>query len=494
MLKKKFYITTSIAYTNTSPHIGFALELTQADVLARYHRSLGENVFFLTGTDEHGRKVAEAAERAKVSPEEFTNKISSQYKQLTKILNISNNDFIRTTDKKRHWPTVKRIWFKLKEKGDIYKKRYQGFYCVGCEAFITKKDIKNGKCIIHQREPEKIEEENYFFRLSKYSKKIEKIIEKDRIKIVPRSRKKEMLNFIKQGLEDISFSRPKKDLKWAIPVPDDSSANVYVWADALTNYISALGYSENSEKFKKYWPADVHCIGKDIQKFHCAIWPGMLLSLGLPLPKRIFIHGFITVTGQKMSKSLGNVVDPFELVEKYGTDAVRYFLLREIPATEDGDFTCEKFEKRYNSDLATGLGNLVSRVIAMVARLNSKSQITKHKQFANYKLQTLINKTWRHYHKALEEFKFNEALITIWDLISFCDKYIESERPWEKSKKQEKVISNLLLVIGEIAKLLEPFLQETSEKIFNQLKASTKKPLASYGTGKKSQPLFPRLK
>jgi len=366
-------------YTNSPPHIGFAFESIQADVLARYHRLLGEDTVFLTGTDEHGTKVAQAAKEAGKKPKEFVDEIAEKVEELKRILNLSNDDFIRTTDQKRHWPAVKKVWLKLKETGDIYKKKYQAFYCSGCEAFITKKDLVNGKCAIHQTEPEIIDEENYFFRLSKYSKAIEKSIEKDELKIIPETRKNEILSFIKQGLEDVSFSRPREKLQWGIPVPDDESQTMYVWADALTNYISALGYFEENEKFKKFWPADIHCIGKDIIRFHAVIWPGMLLSLGLPLPKTIFIHGFITVGGQKMSKSLGNVIDPFELVKKYGTDAVRYFLLREIPSTEDGDFTYEKFGKRYNSDLAAGLGNLVARTITVAAKLNTKFQISNEK-------------------------------------------------------------------------------------------------------------------
>lgn len=472
--KKKFYVTTSIAYTNAFPHIGYALESIQADVLARYHRQLNEDVFFLTGTDEHGRKVVQAAEQAGKSPKQFVDEISSRFKKLKQLLDLSNDDFIRTTDKRRHWPIVQKIWLELKKNGDIYKKKYQGLYCVGCEAFITKKDLVGRKCIIHKREPELIEEENYFFRLSKYSKRIEKILTKETIKIIPSRRKNEMLGFTKRGLEDISFSRPNKDLKWGIPVPDDKTQTIYVWVDALLNYISALDYAEK-QKFKRFWPADVHCIGKDIQKFHCLIWSGMLLSLKLPLPKTIFVHGFITAAGHKMSKSLGNVIDPFELVKKYGTDPVRYFLLREIPSTEDGDFTYEKFEQRYNSDLASGLGNLVARVVTLANQANQESRI-ENKEFKN-----IIDKTWKNYKKALDEFKFNEALVSIWELISFCDRYIEKERPWEKSVKQQTTINNLLFTINEIAKLLRPFLPETSGKIFQQLKTL------------KSKPLFPRI-
>ena len=478
---KKFYITTSIFYTNANPHIGHALESIQADVIARYHRILGENVFFLTGTDEHGQKNTKAAEAMGKSPEAFTDEISQRVKELKKALNLSNDDFIRTTDQKRHWPTVKKVWLKLKENNDIYKKKYKGFYCVGCEAFITEKDLKDGKCVVHQKKPEIIEEENYFFRLSKYSKEIENIIKEDKIKIIPNFRKNEILNFIKKGLEDISFSRQRKNLKWAIPVPDDSEASIYVWADALSNYISALGYAENGDKFKRFWPADVHCVGKDILRFHGLIWSAMLLSLKLPLPKTIFVHGFITVNEQKMSKSLGNIINPFELNEKYGTDAVRYFLLREIPPTEDGDFTYEKFEQRYNADLANGLGNLVARVVTLAAKLKMKNEKLKTTT-KNLKINKIIDKTWKSYKKSLDEFKFNEALIVIWQLISFCDRYIEKERPWEDKKNSKTVISDLLFAVSEIAKLIEPFLPETSEKILRQIKT------------KKSKALFPHLK
>jgi len=479
-MEKKFYITSSIAYANALPHVGFALELAQADVLARYHRILGEDVFFLTGTDEHGIKIERKAKEKNKTPEKFTGEISKKFKELAKILNISNDDFVRTTDKKRHWPTVEKIWKRLAKQGDIYKKQYRGLYCVGCEAFITKKDLIDGKCKIHLKEVERIDEENYFLKLSRYSREIKEIIRKDKVKIIPTERKNEMLNFIEQGLEDVSFSRPSKDLKWGIPVPDDVSQTIYVWADALVNYISALG-----DKREKYWPADIHCLGKDILRFHATIWLGMLLSLKLPLPKNIFVHGFITANGQKMSKSLGNAVDPFELIKKYGTDAIRYFLLREILPTEDGDFTIEKFEQRYNADLASGLGNLVARVIKLASISNFQFPISN--KFSNSNFQTFINKTWKKRDNALDEFKFNEALISIWQLISFCDEYIEKERPWsfdpaQDKEKCNKVIGNLLSVIGIIAELLLPFLPETSEKISKQLK-----------TGK-SKPLFPRVK
>ncbi|MFC1629619.1 methionine--tRNA ligase [Patescibacteria group bacterium] len=492
--KEKFYITTSIAYTNSTPHIGFALEAIQADVIARYQRFLGKEVFFLTGTDEHGSKIERAAKKAGKSPKKFTDEISSQFKKLKEALNLSNDDFIRTTDKKRHWPSVKKVWLELRKKGDIYKKKYKGFYCVGCEAFITRKDLKDGKCAVHKKKPEVLEEENYFFKLSKYQDKIEDAIKKDKIKIIPRTRKNEILSFIKEGIDDVSFSRSRKNLKWGIPVSDDKTQTIYVWSDALVNYISALDYAKGSKKFKDFWPADIHCIGKDIIRFHTIIWPGMLFSLGLVLPKNIFVHGFITSEGQKMSKSLGNVINPFELVEKYGIDPVRYFLLREIPSTGDGDFSYEKFEARYNADLAGGVGNLVARVIAMAEKVNSKSGAPNSRQISSSKFQTIISKTQKNYKRALDEFKFNEALISIWDLIAFCDKYIEEERPWEKSKNQLKTINNLLSALGNIALLLQPFLPGTSEKIFKQLgvKLGNKGQL-SFNI-KKAKPIFPKYK
>jgi len=480
MEQNKFYITTSIAYTNAPPHIGFALELIQADVLARYNRLQKKEVYFLTGTDEHGSKVEKAAREHNLTPPEFVDQIAQRFLNLTKVLNISNDDFIRTTDEIRHWPAVKKVWQKLSENGDLYKQKYKGLYCSGCEAFLTEKDLVNGKCPNHLIKPQVVEEENYFFRLSKYQEKLKSIIENEEIKIIPEERKKEVLSFINQGLKDISFSRSKGKLNWAFPVPGDDSQVIYVWCDALTNYISALGYADNSEAFQKFWPADVHCIGKDILRFHAIYWPAMLVSLGLSLPKTILVHGFITVEGQKMSKSLGNVIDPFELVKKYGQDAVRYYLLREIPTTKDGDFSYSKFEKRYNDDLAKGLGNLVARVIGIARKL--KVQSSKLKTTAqSSKLQNNIEIAQKKYHKTIKEFKLNEALIVIWELIGFCDKYIEEKRLWEEKEENKQEIGNLVETIKEIAKLLEPFLPKTSEKIVKQLETGN------------LIPLFPRL-
>ena len=486
-MPEKFYITTSIPYTNAPPHIGFALEIIQADVLARYYRNLRYDVFFNTGTDEHGLKTLRAAEAAGKNPQDFADEISGRFKNLAKTLNISNDDFIRTTDEKRHKPTVYKLWEKYKEQGDIYKKTYKGFYCAGCEAFKTQKEMVGGKCIIHQKKVEVVEEENYFFKLSKYLPEIKNIIEKEKIKIVPESKKNEILNMISQGLEDVSFSRAKEKY-WGWPVPGDNSQNLYVWQDALPNYISVIGYADDEKKFKRYWPADVHLIGKDIVKFHAIYWPAMLLSAQIQLPKLIFIHGFINVGGQKMSKSLGNVIDPFLLVKKYGADALRYYLLREILPAEDGDFTFEKFEQRYNSDLAGGIGNLVARVLGIADKIFN-FQFSIFNKFSNLNLQKKIKEVNKNYKLAIENFKFNEALASVWELISFCDKYINDEKLWETPStssgqaKKLKVINDLFFALKEIAELLGPFLPETSEKILRPCS----------GQVKKAELLFPRL-
>lgn len=471
---KKFYITTSIPYTNAAPHIGFALEAIQADVLARYHKSLGEDTFYLTGTDEHGIKTLRVAKEAGKEPKEFADEISEKFKDLTKKLNLSNNDFIRTTDEERHKPAVEKIWKQLDKNGDIYKKKYKGYYCPGCEAFKTEREIVDGKCIIHQKLVELVEEENYFFRLSKYTAKIEKLINSGKLNIVPESRKNETLSMLKQGMEDVSYSRTK-DKYWGFPVPGDPEQVMYVWCDALPNYISGIGYTFDQKKFKQYWPADVHCLGKDIMKFHTIFWPAMLLSLGLELPKTIFVHGFITANGEKMSKSLGNVINPFELVEKYGADAVRYYLLREIPPADDGDFSLEKFTARYNADLAGGIGNLLARVKKLADNLGVKSG----KNIKNKEFKKEIEKTENDYKKLLEEFKFNDSLKSIWDLITWCNKYIDEKKPWET--KDADVISDLLVALDKISQFVLPFLPETSEKIKSQL------------FSKESKPLFPRI-
>ncbi len=472
---EKFFITTSIVYVNADPHVGHALEFTQADIIARYQRLLGKEIFFLTGTDEHGAKVARAAEAQGKDVKKFVDEISEKVKNLTEDLNISNDDFIRTSDKKRHWPAVRALWEKLKEKGDIYKANYKGLYCLGCEAFLTKKDLIDGKCCWHNQKPEEINEENYFFKLSAYQNQIKKAIESDTIKIIPESRKNEVLNLIDTGLEDISFSRPVKDLSWGIPVPDDDSQTIYVWADALSNYISALGYgTKDDSKFKKYWPADIHVIGKDILRFHSLIWPGMLLSAGLDLPKNILVHGHITFDGKKMSKSLGNIIDPFDLINRYGADAVRYYLAREILTTEDGDITEEKFKEAYNANLANGLGNLVSRIMKM------SEQYLPNTNFINSLLSFSAE-----YKKAIEDFNLNKAMDIIWESISSLDLKIQESQPFKliktDEKKAKKIVQELVQGLCNIAEMLKPFLPQTSKKILKAIE-----------TNKMPEPLFLR--
>jgi methionyl-tRNA synthetase len=465
--REKFYITTAIDYVNAPVHLGHSLEKILADTIARYQRNLGKDVFFLTGTDENAQKNILAAKKQGILPKKFVDQNANFAKELWKKLEISFDYFIRTTSKKIHWPGVKKLWLVCKKSGDIYKKKYTGLYCTGCEAFLRKKDLKEGVCPIHLKKPTRISEENYFFRLSKYQKELKKIIEKDKVKVIPEERKNEILNFIKSGLEDFSISRPKERMKgWGIPVPEDKTQIIYVWFDALTNYISALGYGRDGKKFKKYWPANVQLIGKDILRFHAVFWPAMLLSAKIELPKIIFVHGFITVEGQKMSKSLGNIINPLDLIEKYGPDPLRYFLLREGSPFEDIDFTFEKFKKRYNFDLANELGNLTMRIVSLQRKL--KIRMRKKISFKDKKIEKKLSKNKKEVKKKMENFKFNEALNSIWSLIFFVNSYIDKTRPWEKGK--EKIVKDLISILKEIAQILNPFLPQTSQKILKQIK------------------------
>jgi len=478
MTKKnqKFYITTAIPYVNASPHIGFALELVQTDVVARYYRQKGREVFFLTGSDENSLKNVQAAEKEGIKTNELVDRNTKKFIELTKVFNISNDDFVRTTETK-HFKCAQKLWSACRPE-DIYKKKYKGLYCVGCEQFYTEKELVDGKCLEHQKEPEVIEEENYFFKLSSYQEKLEKLIESDEYKITPTSRKNEILSFIKMGLDDFSISRSQARAKnWGVPVPGDESQVMYVWFDALSNYLTGLDYGGDEKKFKAFWPADVHVVGKGIIRFHAVYWPAILLSAGLPMPKQLFVHGYINIGGAKMSKSLGNVIDPFKLVEKYGVEPVRYYLLRYIHPVQDSDFSIEKFEESYTADLANGLGNLVNRVAGLIEQNDIKIKL-KIKHQESSELDKLIGR-----------FAFDQALKYIWEKISQVDGYISAKKPWVLAKDGQLKELTIILQkavddILEIIYLLQPFLPETTEKIEKIFKAKKIK---------KTEAIFPRL-
>jgi methionyl-tRNA synthetase len=460
----RFYITTAIAYTNAPPHIGHTLEFVQADAIARYRRMLGDDVRFLTGTDEHGTKIMRTAEKAGVPTQEFVDGIAAKFGEILERLDVSNNDFIRTSDRVRHWPAAQKIWRAMAEKGDIYTKSYEGYYCVGHEAFIKPSELVDGLCPLHKTKPELVQEENWFFRLTNYTKQVRELIESGRLSIVPESRKHEVLNLL-EDTEDVSFSRPAQQLPWGIPVPDDSTQTMYVWADALTNYISALGYGTD-EKEMEFWPADLHLIGKDIVRFHAIFWPAMLLSAGLEIPKRIAVHGFITVDGQKMSKTIGNVIDPAELLERYGTDPVRYFLLREIPSNEDGDFSYQNLQNRYNSDLANGLGNLVQRVATLVVDTKLSGKIVYRADLE--RTEPLFGQIMDDsaYQRAFEQFRLHEMVADVWEKITKINVFLNDQQPWkQEGDPQRDTLARAVGMIVHVAWLLQPIMPATAKKI-----------------------------
>lgn len=474
----KFYLTTAIPYVNDRPHLGHALEFVQADVLARYHRGQDTEVLLLSGADENALKNVRAAEKAGVPVRDFIETNGRLFAALAERLNIHFDVFQRGSDTAHHYPASQELWRRCAAAGDIYKKSYEGLYCVGCEEFYASEELnERGECFEHPgRKLEFVSEENYFFRLSKYRDEIVGLIRSGALRIVPETRKNEILSFLKEPLRDISISRSNERARnWGVPVPGDDTQRMYVWFDALNIYQSGVGFGWDEAQYKKWWPADAHLIGKGILRFHAVYWPAFLLSAKLLLPRSVIVHGYITVDGQKMSKTVGNVIDPFVLIDKYGADAVRYYLLREIPSGEDGDFSYEKFEARYNGDLANGLGNLVARVSALARKI--RSPIARF-PVLDLKLHDAIVQNESLYEKSVENFRLNDALSAVWELIHHGDAYINEERPWESDKP--RVVQDLLALVEETARMLEPFLPETAVKIRDEV------------VQKKGTHLFPR--
>jgi len=516
-MKEKFYITTSIAYANAGPHIGFAYEVLLADIIARYRRMRGLDTFFLTGTDEHGDKILRAAKERGLAPQVFVDENVRKFEELNQALRISYDYFIRTSDKKNHWPGAQMLWQKLLASGDLYKGTYKGLYCVGCEAFITEKELVDGKCPNHGTVPETIEEENYFFRLSKYAPQIKAMIESGELKVTPEARGHEILMLLKEDVQDVSFSRPERDVLWGIPVPNDQKQMMYVWCDALSNYVSALGYGrKDDEQFEKFWPANIHLIGKDILRFHAVIWPAMLLSAGLPLPKEILVHGFITSQGKKMSKSIGNVIDPQEYITEFGSETLRYFLAREMSPTEDGDFTREAFIAAYNANLANGLGNLVSRTLKMATQyfngvipeqagenvpLKKKWEtVLGAGEIEDFSIPYMIhNIILPRYFAKMDNNEINLAADVTWKLIGYLDGYITDYEPFKLVKtdtaKTQNIIWNLLYGLYYVASMIDPLMPQTAERIVGLLGTTVDKQgkPRSFKTNPIAEPMFKRV-
>jgi methionyl-tRNA synthetase len=439
--QQRWYVTTAIPYVNAQPHVGHALEFVLTDTLARYHRLIGEDVWFLTGSDENSLKNVQAAEQLGIPTRELVEANAAKFEGLRGPLDLSFDDFIRTSSDSRHIAGVTRLWEACAANGDIYTKPYRGLYCVGCEQFYTEDELVDGLCPEHHTRPEVVEEENYFFRLSKYQDTLLQLVETDALRIAPATRRNEVLSFIRMGLEDFSVSRSRKRAHgWGVPVPGDPEQVMYVWYDALGNYITALGYADDGPLYQRYWvenPHRVHVIGKGILRFHAVYWPAMLLSAGVPLPTEIFVHGYITVEGEKMSKSLGNVLDPYTLAEQGGIDPLRYYLLREIPATEDGDFSQERFTRTYNTDLADQLGNLLNRTVSMVGRyFGGTVPAPGEAEGPDAALFALAEGLRDRVDTAVQRYAPHDALAAIWELVGAANKYVAETEPWTLAKRR----------------------------------------------------------